>query len=43
MIDDGLWRGTTSAFITHWTEQIRMYDENIDAAGNYPAKVNGSS
>ena len=26
-IDDGSWRGTTSAFLTHWTEKIRMYDE----------------
>ena len=32
-IDDGSWRGTTSAFLTHWTEQIRMYDENIGATG----------
>ena len=30
-IDDGSWRGTTSAFLTHWTEKNRMYDENICA------------
>ena len=32
-IDDGLWWGTTSAFLTHGTEQIRIYDENIGATG----------
>ena len=39
MIDDGSWRGTTRVFITYWTEQIRMYDENIDAAGKLSDEV----
>ena len=32
-IDDSSWWGTTSVFLTHWTEQIHMYDENIGATG----------
>ena len=32
-IDDSSWRGTTSAFLTNWTEQIRMYNENIGTPG----------
>ena len=31
-IDDGSWRGTTSAFLTNWTEQVRIYDENVESS-----------
>ena len=31
-VDDGSWRGTTSAFLTHWTEQVRIYDDNIESS-----------
>ena len=30
-INDGSWRGPTSAFLTHWTEQVHIYDENVDS------------
>ena len=30
-IDDGSWRGIASTILTHWTEQVRIYDENIES------------
>ena len=28
-ITDGKWRGTTSAFIIHWQEQVRRYGKMV--------------
>ena len=29
-IDDGKWRGTSTGYITHWKEQIRLYHKNLE-------------
>jgi hypothetical protein len=29
-INDGLWRGTNKDFITHWCEQLCLYEEYSD-------------
>ena len=29
-INDGLWRGTNKDFVTHWCEQLHLYEEYSD-------------
>ena len=31
-LSDGTWNGTTEQFVLHWLEQVRLYEELVDAS-----------